>query len=154
MTIQADLAQLARLSRPCLIEVVPEPTSSQQVLWVLARGTDDGVLIYDPEGLTSVPLQQLQQLWSGTIYLLLEREKYRGPTLRQGMQGARVQTLQQFLQNLGYLTGPLSGQFDSQTLQAVKAFQRENQLVVDGYVGRQTLMMLLYLDSHRLTETM
>jgi general secretion pathway protein A len=153
IAMPADTSQLALFSRPCLIEVVPEPTVTQPVLWVLARGMDAGVLLYEPTGLTSVPLQQLQDFEYGKMYLLLERGKYHGPTLRQGMQGARVHALQQVLHALGYFTAPPSGEFDAQTLQAVKDFQRDKQLVVDGYVGRQTLIMLLYLGGRILTET-
>jgi len=153
IAIQAAASQLSLFSRPCLIEVIPEPPAPQPVLWVLARGLEAGVLLYEPTGLTSVPLQQLQEIEYGKIYLLLERGKYHGPTLRQGMQGARVHALQQALHTLGYFTGSPSGEFDAQTLQAVKDFQRDKQLTVDGYVGRQTLMMLLYLDSRILTET-
>jgi peptidoglycan hydrolase-like protein with peptidoglycan-binding domain len=40
-----------------------------------------------------------------------------------------------------------------QTLQAVKAFQRDNQLVVDGYVGPRTLMMLFHVGGHLLPKT-
>ena len=123
------------------------------MLWLLARGSDDSVLLYEPTGLTSVPLPLLQDITYGKIYLMLEKGKYRGPTLRQGMQGARVHMLQQVLHTLGYFTGSLSGQFDAQTLQAVKAFQHDNRLAVDGYVGRQTLMLLLYLGGRILTET-
>jgi general secretion pathway protein A len=151
MAIQANPTQLSRLSRPCLIEVGP---ASQPVFWVLARGLPDRVLIYqEPEGLVSIPLQQLQQTGYGTLYLTLEVGTYRGPTLKQGMRGVRVQALQRVLQDLGYSPGPLAGQFEIQTVQAVKAFQRDNQLVVDGQVGRQTLMMLLYLDDRILAET-
>jgi N-acetylmuramoyl-L-alanine amidase len=153
IAIQAEASQLSLFSRPCLIEVVPEPPASQPVLWVLARGLEAGVLLYEPTGLTSVPLQQLQEIEYGKIYLLLEKEKYHGPTLRQGMQGARVHALQQVLHALGYFAASPSGEFDAPTLQAVKDFQRDKQLTVDGYVGRQTLMMLLYLDGRILTET-
>jgi general secretion pathway protein A len=153
VAIQAEASQLSLFSRPCLIEVIAEPPAPQPVLWVLARGLEAGVLLYEPTGLTSVPLQQLQEIEYGKIYLLLEKEKYHGPTLRQGMQGARVHALQQVLHALGYFTGSPSGEFDAHTLQAVKDFQRDKQLTVDGYVGRQTLMMLLYLDGRILTET-
>jgi general secretion pathway protein A len=153
LAVPANLAQLSRFSRPCLIEVVSEPNAPQPVLWLLARGVDDSVLVYEPTGLTSVPLPLLHDIKYGKIYLVLEKGKYQGPTLRQGMQGARVHMLQQVLHTLGYFTGSLSGQFDAQTLDAVKAFQQDNRLVVDGYVGRQTLTLLLYLGGRVMTET-
>ena len=154
MPFQGNLSQLARLSRPCLIEVASSPTTPQPTLWVLAHGFSDRVLTYrGPEGLTSVPLQQLRHLWYGKLYLTLGQDKYQASVLRLGMQGARVQALQQVLKDLGYLTETLSGHFDPHTLQAVKGFQRDNLLEVDGYVGQQTLMMLLHFGGRDLEET-
>ena len=49
------------------------------------------------------------------------------------MIGERVRALQQMLKDLGYFPGVLSGQFDAPTQQAVKRFQRDNQLAVDGH---------------------
>ena len=124
-------------------------------LWVLARGSAEGVLLYqEPDGLITVPLQRLRQMWSGRLYLTLEENKYRGPSLKPGMTSERVRTLQQTFKDLGYFIGVPSGQFDAQTQQAVKRFQRENQLVADGHVGRLTLMMLLYMGADILASTM
>jgi hypothetical protein len=154
MPWQAGLWQLQSISRPCLIEVMPDPTASRPSLWVLARGLADGVLIYqEPEGLTSVPLQRLRQLWYGKLYLTMEEGKYRGVALKQGMNGERVRALQHALKEQGYFAGTPSGQFDAPTQQAVKRFQRDNQLVVDGYVGRQTLIMLLHFGGDALGNT-
>jgi peptidoglycan hydrolase-like protein with peptidoglycan-binding domain len=69
------------------------------------------------------------------------------------MNGARVQALQRVLKDLGYFPGIASGRFGPETLQAVKGFQRDNQLIVDGQVGHQTLMVLLHFGGHRLEET-
>jgi general secretion pathway protein A len=154
MPFQASLSQLTRLSRPCFIEVVPQ-TTAQPVLWVLVKGFADRVLIYrEPEGLTPVSSQKLRRIWYGKLYLTLEHDKYQTPVLRQGMQGTRVLKLQRVLKDLGYLTETPSGQFDAQTLQAVKGFQRDNRLVVDGYVGRQTLMMLFHFGRRNSEGTM
>jgi peptidoglycan hydrolase-like protein with peptidoglycan-binding domain len=112
----------------------------------MAAAVAEGVLIYqEPDGLITVPLQRLRQMWSGKIYLTLEESRYRGALLKPGMAGEPVRTLQQTLKDLGYFIGVPSGQFDAPTEQAVKRLQRDNQLVVDGYVGRRTLMMLLHI---------
>jgi N-acetyl-anhydromuramyl-L-alanine amidase AmpD len=107
----------------------------------------------EPEGLTAVPLRDLRRLWHGKLYLTLEEEKYRGGILKQGMQGARILALQHVLKELGYFPDAPSGRFDPQTLQAVRGFQRDHQLVVDGHVGRQTLMVLWHFGGHILEET-
>ena len=151
---QAGIWQLQSLTRPCLIEVLPEPSASHPELWVMARAVAEGVLIYqEPDGLITVPLQRLRQIWSGKLYLTLEESKYRGVLLKPGMTGEPVRTLQQTLKDLGYFIGVPSEQFDAPTEQAVKRFQRDNQLAVDGRVGRRTLMMLLHLGADILAST-
>ena len=73
MAWQTSIWQLQSLTRPCFIEVFPEPSAARPELWVLARGVTEGVLIYqEPEGLLTVPLQRLRQIWSGKVYLTLE----------------------------------------------------------------------------------
>ncbi len=52
--------------------------------------------------------------------------------------GAAVKTLQERLTELGYYTGPISGNFLGHTRNAVKAFQKQNALNADGVVGEGT----------------
>jgi len=155
MAWQTNIWQLQSLTRPCLIEVLPEPSASRPELWVLARSVTEGVQTYqEPEGLLSVPLQRLRQIWSGKVYLALEESKYRGFALAPGMVGERVRILQQTLKEFGYFTSVPSGQFDAQTRQGVKRFQRANQLGDDGLVGRRTLMILLHVGADTLALAM
>jgi general secretion pathway protein A len=148
------MLQLARLSRPCLIEVSANPFAAHPTLWILLRVTEDHVLIYEePAGVISLSRADFQQRWFGKLYLTLEQSQYSGAPLTQGMHGTRIQALQRVLQGLGYFPGPASGHFDTQTLQAVKAFQRDNQLVVDGHVGPRTLVMLFHVGGHFLSKT-
>jgi general secretion pathway protein A len=154
MTWQASVWQLQSLTRPCFIEVFPEPPASRPELWVLVRGVTEGVLIYqEPDGLLTVPLQQLRQVWSGKLYLTLEESKYRGFWLAPGMVGTQVRILQQTLKDLGYFPALPSGQFDAQTQQAVKRFQRANQLASNGRVSRRTLILLLHVGADALAST-
>jgi len=154
MAWPAGIWQLQAVTRSCLIEVLPEPAASRPGLWVMVRTVADGVLIYqEPDGLITVPLQRLRQVWSGKLYITLEDSRYRGALLKPGMAGEPVRTLQQTLKDLGYFIGVPSGQFDALTEQAVKRFQHDNQLVVDGRVGRRTLMMLLHVGADILAST-
>ncbi|HEY7494201.1 MAG TPA: AAA family ATPase [Candidatus Tectomicrobia bacterium] len=151
---QTGVSQLSRLLRPCFMEVMPESAALPPMLWVLVKGLADQILIYqEPGGLVSVPLQRVQQVWQGKLYLTLEEGKHRSILLKQGMQGTRVQALQQVLKGLGYFTQTPSGYFDTLTLQAVKEFQRDNQLIDDGYVGWRTLIVLWHFGSPILEET-
>lgn len=46
------------------------------------------------------------------------------------------------LKNAGYNPGPIDGKMGGQTRDAIRAFQRANNLVVDGKVGKQTWNLL------------
>lgn len=59
-------------------------------------------------------------------------------TLKYGGRGADVIFLQQHLAEKGYNVGAIDGIFGVKTLEAVKAFQAENGLMVDGIVGVNT----------------
>ncbi len=60
------------------------------------------------------------------------------PLLREGSRGAYVTLLQQLLESNLYPVGNIDGIFGSRTLSAVRAFQRDNSLTVDGLVGPNT----------------
>lgn len=60
------------------------------------------------------------------------------PTLRQGSRGSHVVYLQNKLVTKLYPAGTADGIFGVKTTDAVKQFQRENGLVVDGIVGKNT----------------
>ncbi len=140
------MQQWQRLSRPCLIAVTPDLSTPQTTLWVLVQVQDDHILIYqEPEGITRIPRHLFEQQWYGTAYLTLEANQYHGTMLTKGMQGEPIVKLQNVLQHLGYFQGPVSGYFEMQTLKAVKAFQRDHQLDVDGHVGPRTLMLLRHV---------
>lgn len=60
------------------------------------------------------------------------------PILRAEASGSAVSQLQKELTELGYYSGPINGSYDEQTVAAVKKFQADQQLSVDGVVGPST----------------
>lgn len=66
-------------------------------------------------------------------------------TLRKGDSNGEVKELQKKLIELGYDLGKAGadGNFGDKTEVAVKNFQRDNQLVIDGVVGKKTWEKLL-----------
>ncbi len=59
-------------------------------------------------------------------------------TLKRGSRGADVTYLQQRLTAQGYGVGAIDGDFGQKTLEAVKAYQADYGLKVDGIVGAKT----------------
>ena len=58
---------------------------------------------------------------------------------KYGSRGNEVTQIQTKLKRWGYYNGAIDGIYGSQTLAAVKSFQRKNGLTVDGIAGEKTL---------------
>ncbi|KAF5073519.1 putative peptidoglycan binding domain protein [anaerobic digester metagenome] len=59
--------------------------------------------------------------------------------LKIGANGDQVVTLQKWLKNQGYYTGNIDGSFGSYTKLAVKYFQTDSNITVDGWVANETV---------------
>lgn len=72
------------------------------------------------------------------------------PTLKKGDKGADVANLQRLLMQAGYSLPKYGadGDFGNECLSAVKAFQKDNKLTVDGIVGAKTWAALLTVPTH------
>lgn len=66
--------------------------------------------------------------------------------LTRGSQGSRVKQVQERLAELHYFDGPVSGNYMNLTIAAVKAFQENNGLKVDGITGTDTWNALFDLE--------
>jgi hypothetical protein len=62
--------------------------------------------------------------------------------LRPGDEGEAVEALQEDLADAGYFTGDADGEYGPSTATAVRLFQRDYLLTVDGKAGPNTLEML------------
>ena len=58
---------------------------------------------------------------------------------KYGSKGEEVKQIQTKLKRWGYYNGSIDGIYGTQTLNAVKYFQRKNGLTQDGIAGPQTL---------------
>ena len=63
-------------------------------------------------------------------------------TLKLGMSGSDVKSLQQKLNDKGLNAGSADGRFGTKTLQAVKQFQQSVKLTADGIAGSKTIAAL------------
>lgn len=77
-------------------------------------------------------------------------------TMRRGSAGEAVRALQELLKKCGYDCGDIDGMFGSKTEAAVKNFQRDHGLTVDGIAGEKTqeaLAAAAAVDDGRITTT-
>ena len=61
---------------------------------------------------------------------------------KYGSKGEEVKQIQTKLKRWGYYSGSVDGIYGSQTLAAVKLFQKKNKLTVDGIAGTKTLQAM------------
>lgn len=113
---------------------------------------DESTLFYGPATGYAVKLFQrqhgLQQdgiAGSDTLILILSDDA-KPYTLLEGTSGTDVDSLQQQLADLGYL-GKTTGYYGTETVDAVKVFQKRNGLTVDGKTGAQTLDLIYSPDA-------
>ena len=66
---------------------------------------------------------------------------------KYGSRGQEVTQIQSKLKRWGYYNGSVDGIYGSQTLAAVKSFQRKNGLTVDGIAGPKTLKAMGIMNS-------
>jgi len=66
--------------------------------------------------------------------------------LEMGASGKDVERLQERLKEFGFYDGRVTGEFDEETVNAVKRFQEEEGLAADGFVGLMTLHALDLLE--------
>ena len=66
---------------------------------------------------------------------------------KYGSRGEEVRTIQTKLKRWGYYFGSIDGIYGTQTLNAVKYFQRKNGLAVDGIAGPKTLAAMGIMNS-------
>ncbi len=69
---------------------------------------------------------------------LMEGVNIMDTILKKGASGPEVLELQEMLDGIGYACGTPDGVFGNLTAYAVKSFQRDNNLTVDGVVGPAT----------------
>lgn len=62
--------------------------------------------------------------------------------LKEGSRGNDVKTVQDKLRRWGYYKGSVDGIYGPKTKEAVKYFQRKNELTADGIVGKKTFEAL------------
>lgn len=73
------------------------------------------------------------------IFFIVNRYNEVEALSKYGSRGTEVTKIQEKLKRWGYYNGTVDGIYGSQTVAAVKSFQKKNGLVVDGIAGSKTL---------------
>lgn len=72
-------------------------------------------------------------------FTIMQRNNTVEALSKYGSRGDEVKQIQEKLKRWGYYNGSVDGIYGTQTLNAVKSFQKKNGLTVDGIAGPKTL---------------
>lgn len=130
-------------NHPAILVLTDEAGRDHQVVLAGVPDTSSARLQVGGEALI-VPLGELLQLWYGEYLVLWRPQAGNGRTLLRNASGADVLWLRR---TLGDLRGqPVAPQdspvYDAAVESAVREFQRERRLQVDGIAGAMTLLSL------------
>lgn len=81
-------------------------------------------------------------IFCGAIFIPVQNNFTQKEIVIEAGTLAENKAVQQRLKDLGYYTGPIDGYLGGNTIPAIKAFQSDYGLVVDGIVGPKTLQLL------------
>lgn len=73
--------------------------------------------------------------------------------IKKGDRGEAVSRMQERLMELGYYNGTVDGDFGGGTEEALRLFQRQNDLDVDGIAAQMTFSLLYSEDAKKVTVT-
>jgi len=137
----ASLELVAAIDRPALV-VLSALDGAPRGLLLTAIDGEAATL----EGVTPtplrVPLAELEAHWSGQALVPWKDHATLPPLLGPGTTGPSVRWLQEALATLGFYAGEANGEFGALTQEAVRSFQTQESLPVDGWVGPLTLIRL------------
>ncbi len=114
-------------------------------------GTQQAVLLFqaqhglDEDGIAGETTRNMLYGTNAQTYIPTPAPTETPSALNKGAEGDSVHQMQERLTELGYYTGECDGDYGPGTQQAVRLFQRQHGLEVDGAAGEITLS-LLYSD--------
>jgi general secretion pathway protein A len=88
------------------------------------------------------PLSEVEPLWYGEFLILWKPDAHASHPLAPGMSGSGVMWLRSQLASLQLIHDSGSPQYDMELATAVKRFQAEQHMQVDGIAGEETLVRL------------
>lgn len=110
-----------------------------------AKGRDDGVVKrplskgdWNYYGIPSYFKDEINTIATKEIYIFKRLLKKKTPLIK----GEDVKILQAKLNDLGFNCGKVDGAYGNNTAAAVKAYQKANNLTVDGKAGKNTITKL------------
>lgn len=149
-----DLTRLKHFRVASVVETYA-PETQEPTLFIPHASSPDELELIDALGNTRrLTDAEFMRMWFGRVYLFYPSGTMLKTVLSKGKRSPEIQTLQHQLYEVGYLAVPPTGLFDGETDEAVRRFQRDHHLHVDGAVGSATKILLYHLSGRSLHEAM
>ncbi|MDJ0863257.1 MAG: AAA family ATPase [Gammaproteobacteria bacterium] len=137
-----DWSDLRRFNRPAIISLLSIQGEAMPV--VVTAMTEDSVTLGLRGRDITFPLKESSQTWQGEYLLLWRPPTPKAELASTGSSGALVLWLREALRRIDGSNGTAGNSmaFDGALQQRIMAFQRSRNILVDGVVGRETLIHL------------
>ena len=122
-------------------------------------GTQEAVILFQTQhgltadGIAGEDTRSRLYASSAQIFVPTPTPTAAATLLRKGDSGEEVKRMQQRLQELGFYSGSIDGDFGGGTEEAVRLFQRQHGLDVDGIAAQKTFAVLYSDNAMRVTVT-
>ena len=137
-----DFEALRQLGLPMVLEV-ESPGSSTPRFVLPERVTEEEIEIRDPlGGNETMSKDAFSRIWFGRVHVCVPAGSVTGRIVGPGSYGGQVHRLETDLHKLGYIASPPDDVWDEETGAALKAFQRDHNLKVDGLARVETQLNL------------
>ncbi|MBJ6749248.1 AAA family ATPase [Geomonas anaerohicana] len=137
----SNIELLGRLDAPALLHIVL-PGGTERLVALVGVDKDEVEVVPQVSGRTKLTRAELAQLWSGGTTVLWKDFHGIASRTKGAEKAAATKSLQGLLKQVGCYDGPLDGKLSEPTKAGLAEFQRREQLMADGKVGAQTLMLL------------
>ncbi len=140
---RAAFGTLRQLDRPAVLELVDRDGGIHRVLLKALRESQAVLSIGGEE--IAVPVSELTEYWLGEFQMLWRPPNGRAVALLPGVRDENVVWLRESLAAIDgrYRTGDTeSDLYSDELVDRVRAFQRDQRLMVDGLAGAQTQIII------------
>ena len=134
-------SQLELLNYPAVLLFQPQKSQNPSFL-LLAVVQNDQLTFMSKAKKFKITREVVEEMWTGKAYVFWKNFESFEREIRKGHQGFDVIWLSKKLKELGFYDSKATKVFDSKLKNAVVQFQKENQLRIDGVVGKETKIIL------------
>jgi general secretion pathway protein A len=137
-----DLQTLLRLDVPIILELSLPAVSGRRYIAVKSLSSDSVKVSLTDEIQQNVSVNVLSSLYTGRAYVVWKNYLNLSSFSQLGQRDLDISQIQNMLLQAGYYTGPITGIYDSSTIESVTRLQADRGVIQDGRIGPLTMMLL------------